>query len=194
MKLLLNIFMTWMLLCVAACSGVSNSATVNGVDASDDELLASLASLARRGTNAVCDPAVLERELGIKFGAFITDKPDSEIARQLQRVHQYTDEIFSNSKSKAIESARYVRSSGLDGRGCQLSVRFSDQRFCDAWSAQIQKIMGVPLVRGSPSPHGIDYPYEYHYVPVNGETAVIYLGASNKKCANEFSLTSGENK
>lgn len=187
MKLLLNIFMTWMLLCVAACSGVSNSATVNGVDASDDELLASLASLARRGTNAVCDPAVLERELGIKFGAFSIDKTPS--LSGVPREHQWTDEVASALNGKTFESGRYRRSRGTEGASCQLRIRFDSLRFCDAWSDRIQKIMGVPLVRGSPSPHGIDSPYEYHFKPINGETTVIYLGASNQKCANGFALT-----
>lgn len=187
MRFLLKFFTAFTALSLCACSAVSTSTNGKGVDASDDELLATLASLARRGASAVCDPSLIERELGIKLGEFRIDLTPSLTGTT--REHQWTDEVTSVMNGKTFKSGRYYRGRGAEGASCHLTIRFNELRFCDVWSQRIQKIMGESIVMGSPSPHGFQQAYEYHYRPANGETAVIYLGLSGQKCANEFALT-----
>ena len=152
-----------------------------------DELLATLASLARRGASAVCDPRVIERELGIKLGEVKVDTTPSLAGAR--REHQWTDEVTSAMNGKTFKSARYYRGRGAEGASCHFTIRFEEQRLCDVSADRIQKIMGESLVMGSPSPHGFRQAYEYQYKPDNGEAAVIYLGLSGQKCSGEFALT-----
>jgi hypothetical protein len=179
-------YISILLALLTACTGLSKAAS-KGVDASDDELLATLASLAKRGTTAVCDPAVLEKELGIKFGVFKIDKTPSLAGAP--REHQWTEELASNLDGKAFKHADYYRGRGTEGASCQIYIHFTVDRLCNTGSDSVQKIMGESLVLGSPSPHGSSSPYEYHYKPIKGASAVISFGFSEQKCANGFQLT-----
>lgn len=170
-----------------ACTQLPNAASQKGVNASDEELLATLASLAKRGSDAVCNPAVVEKELGIKLGEFRIDKTPSLAGEP--RESQWTDQIAPASGGKIFRSARYIRGRSNSGASCQIRISFFEDRLCDTALEKTQKIMGVAVKSSAFASHGDFYAYFYEYVPITGRSSEISVGLSNRKCANEFTLT-----
>jgi hypothetical protein len=187
MRYFVKLFTALIIVFLSACSGVSTAASHKGVDADDEVLLATLASLAKRGASAVCDPVVLERELGIKLG-----QPEIESSIYFDgtpREYQLTRSIVWASTGKVFEFAGYRRSSGGMTGSCQVWIRFSFNRFCDVSSARVQKIMGMQLAITPYIPHRTDFPYVYKFESTTGEKSEIELGLSSTRCANQFELT-----
>ncbi len=182
---LINIVLSACLL-TSACSSTSAFGSKEGVSASDDELLATLASLARRGTTAVCDLKVLERELGIKIGELKLER------RKFQGVfhtdYYYTDSIAAINDQVEVADSRFSRSQNNDP-SCYLYIEFRQKRLCQTGNDRTEKIMGTSLVRGPTTPHRSDYGYYYFYKPSSGNSSEIYLGQSSTECASRFSLT-----
>lgn len=179
-----NVFLNLtVLLMLASCSVIS----AKGVDGSDEELLATLASLARRGTSAVCDPKVIEKEFGIKLGNLILEQREG--TPNQQTVYEYTDVVISAISGQKYALARYSRWQNLERGSCRLAIKFAEQRLCNAATTSAEKILGVPVEFGPASPHGTDVGYNYFYKPSSGTKSSIYLGQSNSKCANQFELT-----
>ncbi len=171
----------------AACTQARTAAVLKGVNAGDEELLATLASLAKRGSDAVCNPAVIENELDIKLGEFKIDKTPS-LAGQ-PREAQWTDAVTSPPFGRPFKSARYYRGRSNGVSSCQIGISFFETRLCDTDSKKTQKIMGTNVEYG---PWAYNVPIRSHfysYQTTSGLTSSIKVGSSDRNCASEFTLT-----
>jgi hypothetical protein len=172
------------------CS-VPASTQSHGVDASDEELLLTLASLARRGAEAVCNPQMLEKELNIKMGPTVVKIYPASDGKQIEV--QETKNIYSEQRGDVFETATYsrVRSPGRRS-DCRLEIIFRESRLCAAAAAHTQALLGTQTIISDPPMHsiGYGYGYNYRYETATGVESRIRLGHSNQQCANGFSLTS----
>lgn len=171
----------------SACTQFAGTVSPKGVDASDDELLRTLASLAKRGSDAVCNPATVEKELGIKFGEFKIDKTLSLAGEP--REGQVTDAVTNLLSGRPFKAARYYRGRSNQDSGCGLNIQFYEQRFCYASTTRVEELMGAPAEVGPARPHGTGYGYFYQYAALNGNISVVWVGQSDGSCGSAFRLT-----
>lgn len=159
-----------------------------GIDASDEELLATLASLAQRGTGAICNPSVLERELGIRIGKLETRSPGPSSGVSL--LHQESQDVRPVRDEGQIKEGGYKRVRSPLTSHCHIYIQFRDQRLCKAWSPRTAALMGVPMTIGPYPLHGPQRgAVLFVYKPNDGES-VVGLGNDGQLCANGFGISS----
>lgn len=173
---------------LAGCSSLAG-AQPRGVDASDDELLVTLANLARRGTEAICNPTVLEKELNIKIGKLETQS--FEVVRGEPVLRQTTSDVRAAIDTEKIKEGGYMRFRSSISRRCHIYIYFSSPRICNKFSEKTASIMGVPMSIG---------PYPPLPGPQYGAVMFVYgfgeaktrvgLGDTSQLCANGFGISS----
>ena len=187
MKNLLLAMVALLVVSQPACTQVPHASVQKGVSASDDELLATLASLAKRGSVAICNPAVIQKELGIRLGEFRVREPIASTAGQ--SLSQRTYDITAVSGGKAFKAAEYLRARGSYGSVCAIDITFFEERLCDAHLEKAERIMGVPVEYGPWAQHLHIRTYSYNYLSAGGEKSSVSFGSSRDICSNKFSLT-----
>lgn len=154
-----------------------------GVDADDDELLRTLANLARQGTDALCDPKLLEQELAIRIG-----KLDSYTGPNVIKSER-TETISPVSGTPAFSRAMYWKFHSKERSSCSLEIRFSDRRLCDMDSERVQRILRSAVEYGPPVPGGTARGYGYAFKPNSGSDSGLAFGLSDRPCANGFEIS-----
>lgn len=170
-----------------ACTQVPSANVQKGVNASDDELLATLASLAKRGSSAVCNPAVIQKELGIKLGEFIIDKTPSSAGEP--RESQRTRDVTVVPNGTVFKAAEYLRAKDIYGSVCSIHIDFLAERLCDTDSIRTSKIMGVAVEYGPWAQHLHIRGYSYNYKSADGVQSSVSFGSSRDVCSSKFKLT-----
>ena len=187
MKFHLLLPIALLVLTQSACNQPLKHQVASGVDASDDELLATLASLAKRGSEAVCNPSIVEKELGIKLGEFKVDKTPSLAGEP--REARWTDTVSRSLSGKSFAIARYYRSRSVNGSGCGLIINFLEERLCYPTTKHLEQIMNTPVLEGPAKTHGTGYGYIFKYAPNKNELAEVWVGQSDGSCSSGFRLT-----
>lgn len=183
----LGLLLPFVLSACATTAGVS----MIGIDASDEELLATLASLARRGTEAICNPVVLEKELNIKIGEIKIERPGAEGGDYID--HQQAIGIAPVRDTGQVKNGGFMRFRSAVTSRCHIYVQFSTRRLCKRDSIQVASIMGVPLVLGPESPHGPQHNAVMFVYEATGKKTTVGLGDNGQACANGFGISSEGN-
>lgn len=184
LRCLSSLFMAIALSACATPAGVS----AKGIDASDEELLATLASLARRGTDAICNPAVLEKELGVRIGELVIRSPGPAGGDSL--LHQETRDIRPVRDVGQIKEGGYKRVKSPVTSRCHIYIKFPVERLCKWWSPQVSSVMGVPLTIGPTSPHGSQRGAVLFVYKLGVKETLVGLGDEGQSCANGFGISS----
>ena len=123
---------------LVACSSFSET-VAKGIESSDEKLLSTLASLARRG-EAACNRSTLERELGIQIGVPVVFMHDAGDGILVER--QTTEEIFLTSKGTPLNGTM-LRFRSASASYCSFGVQFlGTSRLCNSASQKTQAILG----------------------------------------------------
>lgn len=162
--------------------------SVKGIDASDEELLTTLASLAKRGTETICNPVILEKELGIKIGALVVNRPGPQRGDYI--FDQEAKELRPVRDTGQIKTGGYVRFRSPTASFCHVNIQFSTQRLCKLNTPQVASAMGVSLTIGPVAPHGPQYGAVEFVYNGGGKRTVVGLGTEGKFCANGFNISS----
>lgn len=187
MSRLIRLSSLFLAVVLSACA-TSVGVSTRGIDASDEELLATLASLARRGTEAICNPVVLEKELGIKIGPLVVRKHELGDGGLIER--QTSEDLTSVSRGVTLKGG-FLRFRSASATFCSFGVQLSTPHFCDPASERTQAIMGVPVQYGPDSPHGPQRGgIEYDFGRTESGRKLVVLGDVAQRCANGFVLIS----
>jgi hypothetical protein len=154
-----------------------------GIEATDDELLRTLATLARQGTDALCDPRLLEQHLAIRIGKLESFSSPNVLASER------TESISSLDDNLVIARAMYWRFRSAYRSTCSLEIRFRDSRLCETDSARVQALVGEQVEYGPPIPGGVVHGHGYLFKPRSGSSSSLSLGLSDKRCANGFEIS-----
>lgn len=184
MNHLTRLFCLFLMTVLSACA----TSSAKGIEASDDELLATLASLARRGVEAVCNPAVLEKKLGIKMGSLVVRKHEPGDGSVIER--QESEDLTSVSKGVVLKGS-FRRFRSASASFCSFGVELPPPHFCDPASERTQAIMGVPVQYGPDAPHGPQRgSIKYDFGQAGSGQRLVVLGNAAQRCANGFVLIS----
>lgn len=176
------------LLAVLSACVTSAGVSAKGIDGSDDELLATLASLAKRGTEAICNPAVLEKELGLKIGELEIKSPGPAGGDPL--LHQQARDVRPSNDTGQIKEAGYKRVKSPLTSHCHIYIQFKEERICRWWVPQVARVMGVPLTLGPVPPHGPQRSAVLFVYKMGEQETVVGLGDNGQLCANGFGISS----
>lgn len=184
---LISLFSLVMVIALTACASLTTMST-KGVDDSDEELLVTVASLAKRGAQAVCNPAALEKQLGIKIAKLVVRRHEPGDGSFTEK--QETENIVSVSTGAALKGS-FIRFRSASTSFCSFGVEVPNFRLCDRDSMRVQMIMGTPVLYGPDSPHGTQRSsMQFEYGSPSSNRTLVVLGDTGQRCANSFAIFS----
>jgi hypothetical protein len=173
---------------LALVSCIATNSPPKGLPKSDEELLQVIVSLAKRGHEALCNPQLVQNELGLVFETLAKQNQSTNNNASIK--DEENQLVYSKDLSGAVLSGSYVRFASSAISYCQIGLRLKPDRLCQS-STVFEGAFTQKYQSSIPSPHGpLHTTTRMFQFEVDGFQTSVSIGNPLKKCANEFSISS----
>jgi hypothetical protein len=170
----------------SSCTLVQSN--VDGLPDSDKELMGAIAKLAKQGSEAICNPRIVEDTLGILIRDIVVKRNDLTLTDGAK--YELSTSITAKSGHAVFLDGAYIRHRSPEISKCWLAIKLKGERMCDRTSDETTKLMGVRHQVSPTNPHstsGGSVTYSFY---LDSKLTVVALGDVTAKCGNFFAIDS----